>query len=57
MIDLDNIKRKLHDRRLDIVAEATGLHRSTIARIRDGEQKNPTYYVLEKLSAYLEENQ
>ena len=57
MTDLDNIKRKLHDRRLDIVAEATGLHRSTIARIRDGEQKNPTYYVLEKLSAYLEENQ
>lgn len=56
MIDLDNIKRKLHDRRLDIVAEATGLHRSTIARIRDGEQKNPTYYVMQNLAAYFEVN-
>jgi len=55
MIDLDNIKRKLADRRLDIVSTATGIHRSTLARIRDGKNA-PTYYILEKLSAYFEVN-
>lgn len=54
MLDLDEIKRLLADRRLDVVAEATNLHRNTIARIRDGRQPNPTYFVLRKLSEYLE---
>lgn len=54
MLDLDEIKRLLADRRLDVVAEATNLHRNTIARIRDGKQENPKYFVLRKLSEYLE---
>jgi len=54
MLDLDEIKRLLADRRLDVVADATKLHRNTIARIRDGKQSNPKYFVLRKLSEYLE---
>lgn len=52
-MNIDEIRSKLADRRLDIVSEGTGLHRSTIARIRDGKTV-PTYYVLRKIIAYLE---
>lgn len=54
MMDLDQIKRALADRRLDVVSSATNIHRNTIARIRDGHSTSPTYYVLRKLSDYLE---
>ena len=57
MLTLDEIKIRLADRRLDVVSDATGLHRSTIARVRDGDQANPTYQVMRKLSAYLEAQQ
>ena len=53
MLTLDQIKAELADRKIEAVAEATRLHRNTIARIRDGESKNPTYYVLSRLSEYL----
>jgi hypothetical protein len=54
MLDLDQIKAKLADRRLNVIADATGLHVNTIANIRDAKIENPTYYVLRKLSDYLE---
>jgi transcriptional regulator with XRE-family HTH domain len=54
-MDIDEIRAKLADRRLDIVSEGTGLHRSTIARIRDGKTV-PTYYALQKIAAYFEVN-
>tara|TARA_R110002126_G_scaffold3509_3_gene20103 strand:+ start:1611 stop:1778 length:168 start_codon:yes stop_codon:yes gene_type:complete len=54
-VDIDEIRAKLADRRVHIVAEITGVHRSTIARIRDGKTV-PTYYVLRKIIAYLEVN-
>jgi N-acetylmuramic acid 6-phosphate (MurNAc-6-P) etherase len=54
MLDLETIRAKLADRRLSVISEATGLHRNTIARVKDGTQPNPTYYVLSRLSDYLE---
>jgi transcriptional regulator with XRE-family HTH domain len=54
MLNLDQIKAKLSDRRLDAIAAATGLHRNTIANIKSGKIENPTYYVLIKLSDYFE---
>jgi len=54
MLDLEEIRRRLADRRVDAVAQATKLHRNTISTIRDGKQENPTYYVLRRLSDYLE---
>jgi transcriptional regulator with XRE-family HTH domain len=54
MLEPDDIRKKLKDRRLSLVAEATGLHANTVANVRDGKIENPTYYVLRKLSDYLE---
>jgi predicted transcriptional regulator len=54
-MDIDEIRATLADRRLDIVSEGSGVHRSTIARIRDGKTV-PTFYVVQKLVAYFEAN-
>jgi hypothetical protein len=51
---LDEIKNLLTDRRIDLIVQATGLHRNTITRIRDGRQANPTYYVMARLDAYFD---
>jgi DNA-binding Xre family transcriptional regulator len=52
MLTLDDIKRLLADRRLDIVSSATGVHRNTLAAIRDGKNDNPTLRTLQSLSDY-----
>ena len=51
---LDDIRTALKDRRVDAVSLATGLSRSAITRIRDGQSLNPTYYTLRKLTEYLQ---
>lgn len=53
MLTLDQIKSALADRRIDVVANATGIHRATISRIRNDSDANPTYTVLKVLSDYL----
>jgi len=55
MLTLDKIREALQDRRLIVVAEATGLSVATIANIRSGRQDNPTYSVMKALSDYLQE--
>lgn len=50
---LDEIKAALQDRRLNKIAEATGLHRATVARVRDGRITNPDYDTVKKLTDYL----
>lgn len=57
MMEIEEIRRSLSDRRLDIVAEATGLSANTIGRIRDGKATNPTLKTLLVLSDYLEGKQ
>lgn len=52
VLALDDIKRLLADRRLDIVSSATGVHRNTLAAIRDGKNDNPTFKTLQSLSDY-----
>lgn len=54
MLTLDQIREKLDDRIIATVAERTGIHRNTVANIKSGKIENPTYYVLAKLSDYLE---
>lgn len=54
MLTLDEIKKRLADRRLNMVAEVTGLHYNTVRNIATGENPNPTYAVLKALSDYLE---
>lgn len=53
MLDLNQIVLLLKDRRLSVVAEATGLSVGTIAAIRDGKETNPKYGTLSLLSGYL----
>jgi hypothetical protein len=53
MLTLDKIRALLADRRLDIVSEATGVHRNTLASIRAGRTENPSYDTIRKLSDYL----
>lgn len=52
MYNLDQIREKLQDRRIAKVAQATGLHRFTIYKIRDGETKDPNFSSLMKLNEY-----
>ena len=54
MLTFQEIRERLQDRRLDAVAEATGLHPNSIARIRDGKNTDPKHSTLAALSAYLE---
>ena len=53
MLTLDEIKRLLADRRLEIVSSATAVNRNTLAQIRDGKNKNPTLRTMQRLSDYL----
>ena len=50
---LDFIRSNLADRRPCVVAEKTGLHRNTVAAIRDGKETNPKLSTLELLASYL----
>ena len=52
-MELEEIQRLLKDRRLDVVSEATGIHRNTIANIRDGKTPIPTKAHLIALASYL----
>ena len=54
MLTLAEIRTALADRRLNVVAKATGIHVTTIARIRDGVSVDPKSSVVAALSAYLE---
>ena len=56
MMTLNDIRIALQDRRIGLVAQATGLHVNTIRDLRDGENANPSYRVLAALSDYLEKN-
>ena len=56
LLTIEQVKQKLQDRRLEVVALATGLHYNTLRYIRDTHQKNVKYENLEKLSIYFAEN-
>jgi transcriptional regulator with XRE-family HTH domain len=53
MLTLDEIREKLKDRRLSIVAEACGVHPETIRRILRG--NTTSYETTKALSDYLED--
>ena len=54
MMYLEQIREMLADRRLSLVAEATGLHYNTVRAIRDDPEANPTYKAVKALSDYLQ---
>lgn len=54
MLTLEQMRQQLQDRRLQMIADATGIHYNTLRIIRDEPDANPTYKIIEQLSAYLE---
>ena len=54
LLTIQQIRHLLKDRRLELVANETGLHYNTILYIRDTDQRNVGHRTLEKLSAYFE---
>lgn len=54
MLTIEQISAALKDRRIPVVAAATGLHHNTIAAIRDRKVSNPSHRVVLALSDYLE---
>lgn len=55
MMTLKQVREALKDRRVDKVANATGIHYNTVREVRDNEDANPTWRVLKALNDYLEE--
>ena len=54
MINLEEIRKQLSDRRLRVVSKEAGISYPTLLAIRDGENKNPQYNTMRKIIAYLE---
>jgi DNA-binding Xre family transcriptional regulator len=54
MLTIKEIRQKLEDRKLQIVAEKTGVHYNTLKKIKDGKNDNPTLKVIKAISDYLE---
>lgn len=54
MMTVEQIKSALQDRRLQIVADATGMHYNTLKYIRDGVSTDLKHETVAKLSIYLE---
>lgn len=52
MLNLQQLKALLQDRKLSSVAEATGLHPNTLREIKDGINTNPTLRTMEALNSY-----
>jgi hypothetical protein len=53
MLTLEDIRMRLKDRRLPVVAQATGIHANTLREVRDNPLANPTYKVFKLLNDYL----
>lgn len=53
MLTLEQLRAALDDRNVEKVSARTGIHRNTIAAIRNGTNANPTYATMKALSDYL----
>ena len=52
MLDLADIRERVRDRKLTVVAEAIGIHKSTLYRMLSGDVA-PSYETVKALSDYL----
>ena len=53
MMPLDEIRKALADRRIGMVAAATGVHRQTLYTLMKDPASNPTHRTIKALSDYL----
>lgn len=56
MLTVKEIQNCLHDRKLTVVAQETGLSYNTVRAIANGMNPNPDYKTVMALSKYLEGN-
>ena len=54
MLTPEEIREKLKDRVIKMVAEQTGLHYNTVLNIRNGESADPSHRAVKALSEYFE---
>lgn len=54
MLSLEVIRKKLADRNLTVIKDATELSYNTIASVRDDPNANPTHKTMKALSDYFE---
>lgn len=53
LLTIPEIRERLQDRRLEMVAVATGLHYNTVLYLKTGSATGANISTIEKLSAYL----
>ena len=53
LLTIPEIRDRLQDRRLEMVAVATGLHYNTVLYLKTGSASGANISTIEKLSAYL----
>lgn len=53
MLSLDEVVKRLSDRKLTVVARATGLSYNTVWRVASGATTSVSYEVVKRLSDYL----
>lgn len=56
MLTLDQIRHKLKDRRLYMVAKEIGVSYPTLLSISQGKAKNPSYRIVQLICDYLEKD-
>ena len=55
MIELEDIRKKLSDRNLRVVAKRSGVNYGTVWRIANGTNTNPSFEAVMKIHKYLAE--
>jgi len=56
MLSVKEVREKLKDRRISVIAEKTGLSRQGIYNISYGVSKSPSYETMIKLNEYFKKN-
>lgn len=52
LLSLQDIRRKLQDRRLSVIARAVNIRHGTLIDIREGRTSNPSYDTVYRLCEY-----
>lgn len=57
MLTLEEIRKRLKDRRLTVVSKEIGISYPTLLSIYQGKAKNPSYRIIGLICDYLEDKQ
>ena len=57
MLTIEEIRRRMRDRKIPVVTQETGLHYNTVRRLVVDPEYIPSYQTAKAISDYLERNQ